>query len=745
MSLLENIPLELRRLNQWVAVDMSLDPETNKPKKLPLHPRTRELASVIDPSTWGTFQEACMTGGVIGLVFTEQDPYAIIDLDNKPERPLTEGQWQRHQAILSAFDSYTEKSISGRGYHIIVKGRIPRGVHRDAVEVYSSSRYMICTGDVVRNAPINDYQHYLDKMYVEMSPKEVELVDRDAILSDEELIEMAMTAVNADKFNALCSGDMTGYPSQSEADFALLSMFAFYTKDNEQVRRLFRYSALGKRDKAVKNDVYLNRALQKIRAKQGEDLDLSHLVEIPPPPPPVPCGTPPEVLAPLEQLTLPRGLVGELASYFYATAVRPVPEVALAAAIAFTAGICGRSYNISNSGLNQYIILLATTGRGKEGALAGIENMVSAVRKHIPMVDQFIGPAAFASGQALVRVLDEHPCFVSVLGEFGLTLQQLSDSRTNAAQKMLKRVLLDIYAKSGWNRHLRASVYSDSDKNTNIVQAPNVTILGESTPETFFDGLDGTHISEGLIPRFSIIEYTGGRPKRNRHAHIPPSPELVAKVCSLITTSLTISNNGVCAPVQTDANALALLDAFDDQVDAIMNGSKNQVETELWNRAHLKALKLSALLAVGVNPQNPVVTLDMAEWALAFVKKDIAVVSKRFLAGDVGVGDSKQYNDLRRVIDGYYSTTLEQAAKYGVTDVLFSARLVPYCYLVRKTASVASFRSDRLGATAALKRTVQSMIDSGYLIEISKADMANKYKFAGVAYGLSQTYRIGGH
>ena len=120
------------------------------------------------------------------------------------------------------------------------------------------------------------------------------LVETDAVVEDADLIEMASCAANGEKFNLLCAGDMTGYPSQSEADLALLSILAFYTNSNEQVRRLFRMSALGKREKAVKNDTYLNFALAKIRAKQPPPVNLDELAQnamamrAPPPPPPLP-------------------------------------------------------------------------------------------------------------------------------------------------------------------------------------------------------------------------------------------------------------------------------------------------------------------------------------------------------------------------------------------------------------------------------------------------------------------------
>ncbi len=750
--MLNNIPGELRSLAQWVCADMSIDPEKGLPKKHPLNPRTGQLADVTNPKTWGTFEEAVRTGYKhIGFVLSPNDPFTIIDLDNKAHDPATPEQITRHHKILDAFDSYTERSTSGLGYHIIVRGKIPAGVHRDKVEAYSAGRYMIMTGDVVRPSPIADYQSLLDVLYGEMAPPSVAaLVDRESPLDDLELLEMASRATNGSKFDSLCRGEWQNeYPSQSEADFALLSIIAFYSQDNQQVRRVFRMSALGKRDKATRDNKYLDRALGKIRAQQPAPIDFDQLILNA-----KAMATPREVVnhsageitnvsylpgaepKQLEDITLPPGIIGEMACYFYSSAIRPVPEVALAAAIALTAGVVGRSYNISGSGLNQYIILLAKTGSGKEGALSGIENLITAIRPQIPMADQFLGPAAFASGQALVKVLNDRPCFVSVLGEFGLTLQQLSDHRANSAQIMLRKVLLDLYAKSGWNRTLRSSVYSDTEKNTKIIQAPNVTILGESTPETFFDGLDVSHIAEGLIPRFSVLQYNGDRPARNRGANIAPPIELAQRFTDLIAIALTTTNNHTCCPVAIDAQGLKTLDDFDAEADAIMNATKYEAETQLWNRAHLKALKLAALLAVGVNPHQPTITHACAEWAIDFTRRDITSVAKRFMEGDVGQGDGKQHHDLRRAIEQYFNAPPASITKSNWAMKMQADKIITYSYLAARTAPIASFRQDKLGSTGALKRGIQRMLDSGMLVEIPKVQLNQKYGYTGSAFGV---------
>ena len=153
------IPGELQQRAQWVCC---------RPDKIPLDPRTGQRASVEDPSTWGTFAEALATNLWIGYVLSADDPYTIIDLDDKGQ--LTREQQDVHARILSAFPTYIERSISGRGFHIICKGTLPAAVKRDSVEVYSRGRYMVCTGDVARDSPIADCQTLLSQLAGEMQP-----------------------------------------------------------------------------------------------------------------------------------------------------------------------------------------------------------------------------------------------------------------------------------------------------------------------------------------------------------------------------------------------------------------------------------------------------------------------------------------------------------------------------------------------------------------------------------------------
>ncbi|MCW9059724.1 MAG: AAA family ATPase [Gammaproteobacteria bacterium] len=262
-----NIPAALRDRPQWVLAS------ANK------HPLTADgrTASSTDPATWCDFDTATIAaqkkGLHIGYTLHEDDPFTCIDLDVKETTP--QEHIELFDRIVTSFDSYTERSRSGKGLHVWVEGNIGSGRRCDGVEVYSQERFIICTGDVVSDKPIAARPELLNTLVAEMRAQtpDVELTEVEPTDNDETIWERASKAANGGKFCKLWDGRWQGdYPSQSEADFALLSILTFHSKSNEQVRRLFRMSALGKREKAQKNNRYLNTSLIRIRSREQQEV-----------------------------------------------------------------------------------------------------------------------------------------------------------------------------------------------------------------------------------------------------------------------------------------------------------------------------------------------------------------------------------------------------------------------------------------------------------------------------------------
>lgn len=169
---LKNIPQEIQSLNQWVGVGVD--------SKIPMRVDTLYSASSTNPDTWCSFAEtveAIKLGEITypGFVFNDNGIVGV-DIDDGYDE---EGFLSPLAAdIIGKCGSYTEKSKSGRGFHILLRGNLPfKGKNnRNGVEIYKTARYFIMTGDTILYDAIIDNQeaidYIVDKYFPEMRESE---------------------------------------------------------------------------------------------------------------------------------------------------------------------------------------------------------------------------------------------------------------------------------------------------------------------------------------------------------------------------------------------------------------------------------------------------------------------------------------------------------------------------------------------------------------------------------------------
>ena len=188
---------------QWIAWKGT--PLANgKTKKLLINPHTGRAASSTDSSTWGTFEQVqeFIAGSEygVGFVFTKDDPFFFIDVDNK--HPHNDEWCQTLR--LSFPDAFIETSQSGNGIHIIGIGKKPDGFRCKTDhdwDIYVSGRFCALTGlDTSGNAGAYDHTTVLTSLtneYLSKATSNVEWSleapeDYTSTLSDEELIAKAL-------------------------------------------------------------------------------------------------------------------------------------------------------------------------------------------------------------------------------------------------------------------------------------------------------------------------------------------------------------------------------------------------------------------------------------------------------------------------------------------------------------------------------------------------------------------------
>jgi len=440
-----------------------------------------------------------------------------------------------------------------------------------------------------------------------------------------------------------------------------------------------------------------------------------------------------------DETEFPPGLLGKIAQFILDSAPRQERDIALAGAIAYLAGIVGNAFNINGAGLNQYILYLAPTGIGKDAVSEGVSALNNAVWYSHSSEPFAHSGAELVSASGLIKLMARNTCNLTIVGEFGKKMRDMANAK-NTHLHGLGRTILQLYAKSGKNGSFDPLAYSDSEKVTKRIERPSLTLLGESVPEGFYESLDETLIVDGLLPRFMVFEIKGNRSYLNKGAkEATVSLELANDVQSCMATSNTIRNQIGAYEVSVEADAEVLFEQFDRWTTDLINKS-NEVSRQLWNRAHLKALKLAALRAVGENWQNPVVTLAHTMWATHLIVAQTNNLINRFANGDVGEVEGnqvKQQNEVIRVIREYNSRPWLETKKYHGDEAFHKHSVITFADIQQRLSATAAFRKDRLGAQMALERTVKSLISAFVIREISSTQMMEKYGKAPRAFCVS--------
>jgi hypothetical protein len=172
-SKLENIPAELRQAAQWLQYYLKTDPKRpdKKPGKQPI-------------VKWGTPEDRKTNLRSLDYLLEKRagtrhhgfqryidaaEGFVFIDLDRVRD-PVSGDVKPWAADIITRLGTYCEVSGSGRGFHLVARGRISADHHRDGdpVELYGghTGKLMAMTGDVHEiNVMIETRQEQLDDLY----------------------------------------------------------------------------------------------------------------------------------------------------------------------------------------------------------------------------------------------------------------------------------------------------------------------------------------------------------------------------------------------------------------------------------------------------------------------------------------------------------------------------------------------------------------------------------------------------
>lgn len=267
------IPVALQSHPQWVGWAYGEVRSNGKQAKPPVDIQGRRIDPT-NPANWLDFDEAMAalqeegsSFDGISFVLSAPDPFVCIDLDDCVDdagRPTREAQ-----AILDQFNTYMERSPSGKGFHIWLRADLAKSFRKSLVEVYSADRYITMTGQRYSKATtIKPRQRELDQLIARLGGTDkgaqeagtlaqtgnhtgIVLDNGPLTAADEVLIERIRAGKQGLKFDALMKGDLSYHKGDhSGADQALCNILAWACKgDTAQICRIFGVSQLAARDK----------------------------------------------------------------------------------------------------------------------------------------------------------------------------------------------------------------------------------------------------------------------------------------------------------------------------------------------------------------------------------------------------------------------------------------------------------------------------------------------------------------
>lgn len=313
----------------------------------------------------------------------------------------------------------------------------------------------------------------------------------------------------------------------------------------------------------------------------------------------------------------------------------------------------------------------------------------------------------------------------------------------------LRTVLTTAYA----SREMKGMRYSDKDKSKPGVTLPALSLLGESTPGTFLESLSADMMEDGLLSRFLAFNYDGLRLPPNELRAVELEEPTLASWKSLVTRALPYQNPCLInmKPINVEYFKTRYQETGDGEdrlkkfelecIDSINAAGDDESQRAVWNRAHLKALKIASLLAAAdscipsSDPDHdytPRIRLEHAVWAITTVKSDIAVYRMRLDSGDIGSDDHTRSKRLKKVLKEYLEKM--PSASYKIPLAMMQQGIVPRMYLQKKVCSITAFSKHRGGAKAALDNVIKELLENGNLMELEKSKQVEAFSFHGKSY-----------
>ncbi len=782
----DSLPVEMRLHARWCFTGSSND-QNEQLHKAP-HALINGMFQPIDVTNAQmhllTFEEIyplleAYPARDIGYVLTKGDNLTCIDLDTKESTDVN--VTARNVNLVESLRTYTEVSRSGEGLHLWIKGEVQSAIKTSDFEVYSDQRFIICTGQTFFDAPLLDDPELIASFNEKRKENDIDntFQDQAQTKTDEQIIAEIEEHDHTCKFRALMTGDWDSYAEilhgqgndmgfdASQADAAMMTIITYFTGNFDQCKRIWRSSALSdvtrrypndptqqrKKARNIGTEYKLNRAISLGLTRNEQDRKQRELVIE---------QSKANVGAMLQQCKIqqttnpihkqrgipyPPGRMGELARYMHDTSLKSVQLFAIVEALAVAAAMFGRVYNVSGTGLNIYMMVLASSGTGKSFLSKNPEKFFTILERQekVMGVRKFIMTQKFTHENAMYKEFQERTSFTQCLSEFGKVFKNMvSVDNQGGALATVREQMTDIYSKSGAFDTVGGLRYTNQENVVDIKHSVSYSFLGESVAEPFFETVTADMFSDGFMSRFLVFEHESKIPYSNPDiVHAPPNELMkhMAQAALGVMRALGDPQNVQVFNVPFAPEMTAWSKHFDDEcTDKANEKQADAVWTSLWTRCHLKVIKIAALLAVMDNPMQPLIVKEHIDWATNFVYAHNDLVTESIRTGRMGRADTDQgMSTIHDCMIGFFDKdTASLERKHKGAEAYKSNFCVPLEYIMHSCTRRAVFKTGNgyKKPRDHIRESLRDMEDSGFIQKVPQKDCVETFKTTAIVYRL---------
>jgi hypothetical protein len=322
----------------------------------------------------------------------------------------------------------------------------------------------------------------------------------------------------------------------------------------------------------------------------------------------------------------PGGVLGEFVEYVLASAVRPQPILALAAAIAAVGVLAGRRYRSpSNLRTNVYVVGMAASGGGKDHAR---KCAVEALAKVGCL--NLIGGDHIASGQGLITALEQQPAMLFQLDEFGHVLASIANKAKNPPHLYQIWDNLTKLFTTAASTYMGAEYANKKDNPRKVINKPCCVVHATTVPGPFWSALQSGAASDGSLARWLLFQTDNPIPEHVKNPQdIDAVPDAVIEGFQAIkkgadgwddkALAFGASGDPKAYLVPYEDGAETALDAIRDALRPRQIAQVNTPQEAILARIHEHIIKIALIKAISDNPAQPIITAGVVRWAETIV------------------------------------------------------------------------------------------------------------------------------